>query len=77
VKLFAIGLFVINGNNQWNNFRFPGVLQRIAISYFINSIAHLILFPHVTVKGVVDDKNIIKLNFEFILRRLPSLRQKI
>ena len=44
IKLFILGLFVTGGGSEWDRLRIPGVLQRIAFSYFVVSISHLGLF---------------------------------
>lgn len=46
VILFALGIFIINGNYAWYNIRIPGVLQRFSIAYFV--VCFLQLFFHTT-----------------------------
>ena len=48
-KLFLIGVFVINNAYDLNHMRIPGVLQRIAICYFIVNVA-FIFIPKYPVK---------------------------
>ena len=41
VKLFVIGLFLINGSTSWQSVRVPGVLQRFAICYLVGTFSSL------------------------------------
>ena len=40
IKLFVIGLFLINQSDSWNGIRLPGVLQRFAICYLVGKHVH-------------------------------------
>ena len=46
VKLIGLGLFIIGGNEFWETFRIPGVLQRIGFSYFVVALIHLLVVEH-------------------------------
>jgi len=46
VKLIGLGMITIGGNESWEYFRFPGVLQRIGFSYFVVAIIHLLVIEH-------------------------------
>lgn len=45
VKLFLIGLCLINNNLSWQQMRIPGVLQRFSISYLAVGLLHIFLQP--------------------------------
>ncbi|KAI8521194.1 hypothetical protein Bbelb_009480 [Branchiostoma belcheri] len=45
VILFLLGLFIINtkkGHNSWSTLRIPGVLQRLALTYFIVALLEVV-----------------------------------
>ena len=35
VKLFVLGIFIVNGSTSWEKLRVPGVLQRFFICYVV------------------------------------------
>jgi len=45
LKLFVLGLFIVNGNNDWATFRVPGVLQRFFICYVVVGGLHAFVQP--------------------------------